>query len=95
VRLVVSPAASNDIARLHDFLAATPTAARRAAATLNAAIESLHAFPDRGRPCEEVVGARELVVPFGRSAYVLRYAHLPDADEVVILRVWHGREVRE
>jgi hypothetical protein len=36
-----------------------------------------------------------LIVPFGNSAYVLRYAHLPDADEIIVLRVWHGREWRE
>ena len=95
MRLIVSRAASNDIARLHDFLAVAPTTAQRAAAVLNAAVESLQAFPDRGRPCDDIAGVRELVVPFGQSAYILRYAHLPDADEVVILRVWHGREVRE
>src|SRR5438552_905618 len=39
--------------------------------------------------------ARELVVPFGRSAYVVRYALLTETDEVVVLRVWHGREQRE
>jgi hypothetical protein len=39
-----------------------------------------------------VPGVRELIVPFGRSAYVLRYALLPMTDEIVILRIWHGRE---
>jgi hypothetical protein len=34
-------------------------------------------------------------VPFGRSAYVVRYGYIVDTDEVVILRVWHGREQRE
>jgi plasmid stabilization system protein ParE len=36
-----------------------------------------------------------LIVPFGRSAYIVRYAYLRESDEVVILRVWHGREQRE
>jgi len=40
-------------------------------------------------------GARELMVPFGRSAYVVRYAHVAEAKEIIILRVWHGRETRE
>jgi len=40
-------------------------------------------------------GARELLVPFGRSAYVVRYAHLPARDEILILRVWHGHEARD
>jgi len=34
-------------------------------------------------------------VPFGRSAYVIRYAHLVQQEEVVIVRIWHGREQRE
>ena len=41
-----------------------------------------------------VPAARELVVPFGRSAYVMRDAHLPDTEEIAILRIWHGREAR-
>jgi len=95
VRLVISRAAANDIARLRDFLAPAPSTAQLAAAALSSAIQSLQTFPDRGRPCEDVADARELVVPFGRSAYVVRYAHFPDADELVILRVWHGREERD
>jgi len=34
-------------------------------------------------------------VPFGRSAYLLRYDYFAEADEIVILRVWHAREERE
>jgi hypothetical protein len=34
-------------------------------------------------------------VPFGQSNYVLRYAYREQADEVVALRIWHGREARE
>jgi plasmid stabilization system protein ParE len=95
VKLVVSPDAAADLVRLRAFLAdKNPDAARRAAASLIHAIQSLDRFPDRGRPtCIEAV--RELIVPFGRSAYVLRYSHLPDADEIVVLRIWHGREHRE
>ena len=37
---------------------------------------------------------RELIVPFGRSAYVLRYAYSQGRDEVVIVRAWHSREER-
>jgi hypothetical protein len=37
---------------------------------------------------------RELVVPFGGSAYVIRFAIDATRDEVVVLRIWHGREAR-
>jgi plasmid stabilization system protein ParE len=69
-----------------------PAAAKRAA-VLEAAMQSLDSFPQRGLP-SKIPGVRELIVPFGRSAYVLRYAHLSVTDEFVILRVWHGRDGR-
>jgi plasmid stabilization system protein ParE len=94
VNLIVSPAAQADLERLQTFLAEkNPDAAQRVVAVLTRAIQSLDTLPDRGRP-SAAIGARELVVPFGRAAYVVRYAHLPGTEEVVILRIWHGREAR-
>lgn len=95
MKLIVSQEALADVERLRIFLAEKSSeAAQRAAAVLIAAIETLHTFPDRGRPCGPS-GLRELIVPFGRSAYVIRYAHFTQRDEVVVLRVWHGRESRD
>lgn len=95
MKLIVSPEAASDLNRLRAFLDdKDPDAARRAATALIHAIQSLDTFPDRGRPTG-IEGVRELIVPFGNSAYVLRYAHLADAEEVVVLRIWHGREQRE
>ena len=36
---------------------------------------------------------RELVIPFGARADLLRY-RLDAEDDVVVIRVWHGRERR-
>jgi plasmid stabilization system protein ParE len=95
VKLVVSQAAQADLLRLHDFLSdLNPDAARRAVAAIANAIDSLDLFPDRGRP-SPVPGARELIVPFGASTYIVRYAHDAAHQELVILRVWHGRESRD
>lgn len=95
MKLIVSPEAAADLNRLRSFLAdKNPDAAQRAATSLIQAIQSLDMFPDRGRPTG-VEGVRELITPLGSSAYVLRYAHLPDTDEVIVLRIWHGREQRE
>jgi plasmid stabilization system protein ParE len=95
MKLIVSQAAAADLARLHDFLVdKSPQAAARAAAALLAAVQSLETFPERGRPS----GAgtlRELIVPFGQSNYVVRYAYRAEADEIVVIRLWHGREARE
>jgi plasmid stabilization system protein ParE len=95
VRLIISQRAAADLERLHAFLLhKNPTVARRATDVLADAIQSLNTVPDRGRP-SGIAGARELIVPFGRSAYVLRYVHWEQAGEIIILRVWHGREARE
>jgi toxin ParE1/3/4 len=94
MKLIVSRAALADLERLHAFLTdKNKAAADRAAAALIAAMQSLDSFPERGRPSGKDM--RELVVPFGGSNYVLRYACARDTDEVIILRVWHGREDRE
>jgi len=94
VKLVVSRAAAADIERLRAFLREkNPTAAERAASELIDAIDSLANMPDRGRP-SGIPGVRELIVPFGHEAYVVRYAHLPDESETTILRIWHSRENR-
>jgi plasmid stabilization system protein ParE len=79
VNIVVTPAAAADLDRLRAFLAkAKPGAAQRADTVISGDIQSLDVFPDRGR-LSEVAGARELVVPFARSAHVVRYAHVPEA----------------
>jgi plasmid stabilization system protein ParE len=94
VKLVIAPEAAADLQRLRAFLAEkNPHAAERAAALIVAAIDSLVSFPDRGRPAEG--GGREFILPFGQSAYVLRYFHDEAAREIVVLRVWHGRERRD
>jgi plasmid stabilization system protein ParE len=95
VKLIVSRAAQADLERLHAFLVKqNPAAALQAATSLDNAMRSLDAFPKRGLP-SGVSGVRELIVPFGRSAYVVRYAVLADTGEIVVLRIWHGRERRE
>jgi plasmid stabilization system protein ParE len=94
MKFIVSPAALADLARLRTFLAEkNPLAAGRAIAALTSAIQSLDAFPERGRP-SATPNIRELIVPFGRSGYVLRYAYRQEADEIIVIRVWHGREER-
>jgi plasmid stabilization system protein ParE len=42
---------------------------------------------------QDETGRRELFIPFGASAYVLRYMQ-EDKDTVVVVRVWHSREIR-
>ncbi len=60
---------------------------------LFAAAHSLRDLPEGGRPAARP-GYRELVVPFGRGAYVLRYRIDYERDTVVIVRIY-GRELRD
>jgi plasmid stabilization system protein ParE len=95
MKLIVSRAAAADLGRLHSFLAKkNPAAASQTAAVLASAMQSLDTMPERGRP-SKLPSIRELIVPFGQSAYVLRYAYSVENQEIVVLRVWHGREARE
>jgi plasmid stabilization system protein ParE len=95
VNLTVSGPALADLKRLQAFLADKDIgAARRAVAAIIRAIDSLALFPDRGHPAG-LAGLRDLLVPFGRSIYIIRFAHDHDAGEIVVMRIWHGREARD
>lgn len=92
LNLIVSQSALADLTRLQAFLAdKNQSATQRSVSAIGLAINSLMVFPDRGRPTAST-GVRELVVPFGRTAYLVRYIHDRERDEIVILRIWHGRE---
>jgi plasmid stabilization system protein ParE len=94
LRVLWLPEALDDVERLCDFLIEKDaTAAERAVRTISSSAESLQDLPQIGRPMDDDTGRRELVVPFGAGAYVLRYRIHRDA--VVIIRVWHSRELRE
>ncbi|AMN40839.1 type II toxin-antitoxin system RelE/ParE family toxin [Rhodoplanes sp. Z2-YC6860] len=95
MKLLVAEAAQADLQRLHTFLSdVNLESAHRAVAAITNAIDSLDLFPDRGRP-SPIPFIRELIVPFGSSNYVVRYTHNAERDELIVLRIWHGRESRE
>lgn len=88
----LSSAAVRDLARLPDFLKLdSPRAAQRARTVLHSALRSLEEFAERGRNVPEH-DLRELVIPFGQSAYVAQYRII--GDIVLVARVFHGREDR-
>jgi plasmid stabilization system protein ParE len=92
--ILLSPDAVEDIERLRSFLDQNnPDAARRALALIWTAIDRLREFPDLGMPTEDA-DIRQIVVRFGASGYIVRYASLPEDGNILITRVWHGREAR-
>jgi plasmid stabilization system protein ParE len=91
--ILLSPDAVTDVERLRAFLEqSSPDAARRALALIWTALDRLQEFPALGMPTEEV-DIRQIVIRFGTSGYIVRYAVL-EAGDIFVTRIWHGRESR-
>ena len=89
MKLKFTRSALRDLTRLHDFIARkNPTAAKRVSQQLKRSITRIFDHPELGSKVDELVGVRDLV----SADYVVRYLVL--AQEIIILRVWHGRENR-
>ena len=92
--ILLSPDAVEDVERLRTFLdLKNPDAARRALAAIWVAIDRLREFPGLGMPTEDS-DIRQIVVRFGSSGYIVRYAALSGDENILITRIWHGREAR-
>ena len=86
--------AVQDIDRLREFLfAKDPSAAQQAAYVIYHAVKRLEDRPEIGRPLSDGTKRREIIIPFGASAYILRYVF--ENDNVFVLRIWHSRENKE
>jgi toxin ParE1/3/4 len=93
--ILLSPDAVEDLERLRTFLDhANPGAAQRALASIWTTLERLQDFPALGMPTDDPI-IRQIVVRFGSSGYIVRYAIDPKTADVLVTRVWHGREARE
>jgi toxin ParE1/3/4 len=91
--ILFGPDAVSDIERVRQFLdSRNPDAARRAMRTIWSALERVQDIPELGRPTEDD-SIRQIVIRFGAAGYVARYTLLPGGD-ILVLRIWHGREAR-
>jgi plasmid stabilization system protein ParE len=70
-----------------------PQLAKIVAAEIIAAAQILQNHPELGRPIEAQKRYREIVLKVLNAHYVFRYAY--DAERLVMLRVFHGREARK
>jgi addiction module RelE/StbE family toxin len=92
-QIVWTQSATDDLNRHYDFIKLNnPEAAARAVKAIVSSGESLQENPRRGAIVDEIAGLRKLVVPFGKYGYMIHYVILD--DDVIILRVYHGRENR-
>ena len=92
-QIVWTQAAIADLNRHYDFIKLNDSdAATRAVQAIASSAESLQENPRRGAIVDEVAGLRKLIVSFGKYGYIIHYAILE--NDVIILRVYHGRENR-
>lgn len=98
MKLVFLPEALDDIDRLYNFLiteAKNPLAAQKAMLAIDEGIHMLLESPYLGVEMEHDPAYRQLFIPFGKRAYVLRHRIDTDNDTLVVIRVWHSREARQ
>ena len=89
--IVWLPEAVGDVARLKDFIEEkNPQAAQRAASRIKEAAKILGENPEIGKPVEDLISFREILIPFGSGNYVLRYRE--ESSRVVVVRVRHSKE---
>ena len=96
MKLVVLPEADKDTDRLYEFLIPNnPLAAQKAMLAIDEGLAMLQENPYLGPKMDDRPDYRQLFVPFGKSAYVLRYRIDQEKDVLAVVRIWHGREDRE
>ena len=90
MNLRFSPEAIDDLVRLREFVEEkNPAAAQRIAKELLLGLEKLKVFPEIGLKVErafEPQRIRDLFI----GKYTVRY--LVGEGEIVVLRIWHGKE---
>ena len=94
MKLVFSPVAIEDLQRLYIFISErNPSSLKKAAKRLRQAFEILKEHPLIGYELDHLTGIRELLIPFGKGNYVIRYR--AEKKRVSIAHLWHSREDRE
>ena len=92
MRIVWLPQVIDDLKRGREFLRLQNVqAAQRAVLAISKMAALLAANPRFGMMAREAPDFRDVVIPFGRRNYVLRYRI--DGDDIVIVALRHAREV--
>lgn len=95
MKVRVLPEARQDLRRLQGFLLVrNPLAAEKAMMAIKTGFVRLQENPRLGIVMEERPTDRQLFIPFGNSAYILRYRLDEEQETLFVVRVWHGREER-
>lgn|SRR3990167_2145756 len=83
--------AVKDLVRLRKFIAKeNQVAAKKAAKTIQEAIQYLGESPLIGKPIEDLLQYKDLLIRFGAGGYVVRYRF--QAETIYIVHIRHYRE---
>jgi len=95
VRVTWSPRARRELdAQQHHIARDQPAAANRIAARIVAATDRLAEYPLYGRAAQWDARHRLRELPVAGTPYVVLYTIDTSADEVIIVRVVHGAQLR-
>ncbi len=95
MRIIWARETKDDFKRFTEFLdPINPSASLAAVEAINEQMMMLVDYPKAGTSLDDDTERRELYINFGTHGYVLRYVPDFEAEEILILRVWHGREDR-
>ena len=90
-KVIFLPNAGRNLVKLREFIVIhNREAAARAARVILEAADSLGTHPQQGRPCEELLEYRELIIPFGASGYMLRYRI--ENETIYVVAIKHCKE---
>jgi plasmid stabilization system protein ParE len=89
-----APEAISDVQQLYDFLESeNPDAAKRAMTAIYRKLELVENMPGLGIRTRSAF-IRQTVIRFGKRGYIARYTVRERDGAMIVLRIWHGREIQ-
>ncbi len=91
-QIIYTDKSRSDLQRLAEFMeSVAPHIRDKMIDHLLSGISQLLVNPRQGKPSDRKP-FRELVIPFGRSAYIVLYQYNRQKDLIIIARLRHGKE---
>jgi len=92
-QVIVTENAGKGMNRCYEFISKKSLiAAERAAEVIDKKLAILETMPEAGRPFDDTMYLRELIIPFGDSGYIALYRYERSYDAVYILAFRHLKE---
>ena len=93
--IILAPEAISDARRLYEFLKPeNPKTAARAMAAIWNKLQLVEFMPGLGYRTKSS-RIRQVGVQFGKRGYIARYTIRESDGALIVLRIWHSREVRQ